>query len=237
MRMLCIAAEHDPPGYVAVNGQPLEPEDLARITGSTILECQRCLDELERRGVFSRDRRGWIYSRRMISEAKMRRKASEWGKKGGNPKLRKQKEKSGEDKGEYNPAVEAPDKPHMPEARSHTIPIDESIGAASGSSEDEFDPVKALFDDGIRVLKKAGSPEKSARSLIGRWRKDYGDDLVALAIAASESRSISAPIEWIPRYLLSRKEAQPEQRDKREQSSFVDQVLADAEAARGGRSR
>jgi hypothetical protein len=66
MRMLCIAAEHDPPGYVAVNGQPLEPEDLARITGSTILECQRCLDELERRGVFSRDRRGWIYSRRMI---------------------------------------------------------------------------------------------------------------------------------------------------------------------------
>lgn len=108
----------------------------------------------------------------------------------------------------------------------------EELSDAAGV-EDEFDPVKALFDDGIRVLKKAGSSEKTARSLIGRWRKDFGDDLTALAVAAAESRAVSQPLEWIPKYLSSRKEAQPEQREKRGNESFVDHVLAEAEAAKG----
>jgi hypothetical protein len=64
MRMLCLAAAHDPVGYVAVNGQPLDSIRLARATGGSLEEVESSIAELEQNAVFSRDRRGWIYSRR-----------------------------------------------------------------------------------------------------------------------------------------------------------------------------
>lgn len=109
MRLLCIAAEHSPIGYVAVNGRSLGGPEIARATGGAVDEVNGLLDELESNGVFSRDRRGWIYSRRMIRDAKKSRNARENGSKGGNPKLSKQTE---------NPDwVNPEDKPHIPEAR------------------------------------------------------------------------------------------------------------------------
>jgi hypothetical protein len=108
MRMLCIAAEHDPIGYVAVNGRGLDEAAIARVTGGASGEVETLIAELAANGVFSRDRRGWIYSRRMLRDAKKARKARENGKKGGNPSLCGQRDFSGSDKGE--------DKPHIPEA-------------------------------------------------------------------------------------------------------------------------
>lgn len=87
MRMLCIAAEHDPVGYVAVNGRGLDASGVARMTGGATDEVAGLVSELEGNGVFNRDRRGWIYSRRMIKEMRRTRAASATGKLGGNPKL------------------------------------------------------------------------------------------------------------------------------------------------------
>lgn len=87
MRMLCIMAEHDPVGWLAVNGAALDNKGIARMTGGALDEVEELVSELHRNGVFSRDRRGWIYSRRMISDAKKRKQASEDGSTGGNPKL------------------------------------------------------------------------------------------------------------------------------------------------------
>ena len=70
MRMLCIAAEADPTGYVTVNGRSLGVTDIARLAGVTETECEPLLAELERNGVFSRTRQGVIYSRRMVRDAK-----------------------------------------------------------------------------------------------------------------------------------------------------------------------
>lgn len=87
MRMLCVAAEHDPIGYVAVAGRGLELPGLARVIGADESEVQILLGELERNGVFSRDRKGRIYSRRMVRDAKKAATARKNGKKGGNPSL------------------------------------------------------------------------------------------------------------------------------------------------------
>ena len=85
MRMLCIAAEANPTGYVTVNGLALGVTDIARMAGVTETECASLLAELDRKGVFSRNRRGVIYSRRMIREARRAAKARKDGRTGGNP--------------------------------------------------------------------------------------------------------------------------------------------------------
>lgn len=87
MRMLCIASAHDPIGYVAVAGRGLDETALARMTGCSGSEAADLLGELDRNGVFSRDRTGRIFSRRMVNDAKRAAIARKNGKKGGNPTL------------------------------------------------------------------------------------------------------------------------------------------------------
>lgn len=107
MRMLCIAAESDPVGYVALDGKtPIKVEELASLVGQAAKVVKPLLAELKSRGVFSVDRRGVIYSRRMLADARKREVAVENGKQGGNPSLGKDRRK--------NRWVN----PHMPEAIS-----------------------------------------------------------------------------------------------------------------------
>ena len=118
MDLLCIAGMHDPIGYVAVAGQPLNETSIARMTGGTESEVVVLLGELERNGVFSRDRNGRIFSRRMIRDAKKAATARKNGKNGGNPSLGKTKDNPASDKGPVKDGV----KPHKPFAN---IPTEE----------------------------------------------------------------------------------------------------------------
>jgi hypothetical protein len=117
MRMLCIASEHEPRGYVAVNGNGLDARGIARATGGELSEVNELLEELESNGVFSRDRRSWIYSRRMINDTKKREKASELGKKGALIRYGKDNGKSGTLKGEAQGNPKGNPMPQKPEAR------------------------------------------------------------------------------------------------------------------------
>lgn len=72
---------------------------------------------------------------------------------------------------------------------------------ASGAGAPKFDPVKALFDDGVRLLTGAGTNEKQARSLVGKWRRDHGDEATREAIQAAYDCGITQPCEWIPKRL------------------------------------
>jgi len=112
MDMLCIAAAHDPIGYVAVAGRALSETDIARMTGGLESEVCSLLGELDRNGVFSRDRQGRIYSRRMVSDARKAAIAKKNGKNGGNPSLGNQTRKPAS----VNPPVKPPLKPHKPSA-------------------------------------------------------------------------------------------------------------------------
>lgn len=91
MRMLCIAAQHDPIGYLCVNGKNLEASDMARIAGIGEKEARSLVAELERNGVCSRGRGDRLYSRRMVRDAKELERSKKTGKQGGMLSRDKQK--------------------------------------------------------------------------------------------------------------------------------------------------
>ena len=55
------------------------------------------IDELDRNGVLSRDRRGAIYNRRMVRDAKKIAHARKVGRLGGNPSLSKTRDNPAQD--------------------------------------------------------------------------------------------------------------------------------------------
>lgn len=81
MEMLCIAAGER--GYLVRDGDPLPANTLANIVGQPLATVEMLIAELEENRVFSRDRRGRIYSRRMVREAKHIESSRKGGKKGG----------------------------------------------------------------------------------------------------------------------------------------------------------
>jgi hypothetical protein len=176
MDMLCIAARHDPPGYVAVNGNPIDNGTLARMVGASLQDVESLLTELDRAGVFSRNRNGIIYSRRMVRETKANAKARENGKKGGNPNLRKHEEIPQE----VNPPLNPPLKlvsGIIPEARDKNIGLDKSNPRPKRKSvrttnDDEF----CLFWDGYPT-----DANMSKKEAFQAWQK-LDDEQRKLAI-------------------------------------------------------
>lgn len=65
------------------------------------------------------------------------------------------------------------------------------------------DPIKALWDRGLRLLTTAGATEKQARSNIGGWRKKYGDASVSAAFSRAEEARPSDPVAYIVRLLAN----------------------------------
>lgn len=125
MRMLCIAAAHDPIGYVAVNGRALDAPALARMTGGTEPEVAALLDELSSHGVFSVDRHGRIYSRRMVKDAKLSQKRSKAGAVGADVTNGKRTGKNSllrQNHGKASANGSAKVRPQKPEARVQNIP-------------------------------------------------------------------------------------------------------------------
>lgn len=80
---------------------------------------------------------------------------------------------------------------------------EDSVAKATGAGAPQFDPVKALFDDGVRLLGDTGTNERQARSLIGKWRKAHGDEATREAIQAAYDQGITMPVEWITRRLVA----------------------------------
>jgi hypothetical protein len=197
MEMLCIAAAHQPPGYVAVNGMPCDEEMIARLAGIPISEVRLLLPEIETNGVSSRDRRGWIYSRRMIRDAKRRDKAQIDGKKGGNPNLCKDREKTQGVKGRDKGA----DKPHIPEANSDT-----NVSAAKAASADDLKA--AVWAEGKALVATTGKPAKAAGQIVGRWRNNAPDDTTLLEIIR-DAKGKMDPLAWVPAALKARATLDP----------------------------
>ena len=122
IEMLSIMHEADKYGYMIIADMPLTIEQVSILAGVPLDETGELVLELEKAKVFSRDRNGTIYSRRMVSDAKKAARSRENGKKGGNPSLGKQKDNS-----EWvNPKLS----PKKPEARSQK-PDKEDASASS----------------------------------------------------------------------------------------------------------
>jgi len=76
IEMLGLMAHSVRHGYLCKmnSPDPMPPEDLAKILGQPIEEIKSLLQDLERNGVFSKTSDGFIYSRRLLKDAKIRKR-------------------------------------------------------------------------------------------------------------------------------------------------------------------
>lgn len=72
---------------------------------------------------------------------------------------------------------------------------DRPVAKATGA--DAPDTKKLAFDAGVKILTASGLKEPQARSLIGKWRKDHGDQQVLAAIGSCQRSNVSEPVSWI----------------------------------------
>jgi hypothetical protein len=87
--MLLVMHEAEPRGFLVVNGRSPAPQQIAMLTRTDPGKVEERLAELAENGVFSRNRAGVIYSRKMVRDEKKAETARKNGSKGGNPTLRK----------------------------------------------------------------------------------------------------------------------------------------------------
>lgn len=92
--MLCLMHEADPYGHLLVGKVAPSSVQLATLCMVPMDQVDGLLLELETHRVFSRTRQGVVYSRRMVDDNRKYGENVANGKKGGNPKLRKQTENS-----------------------------------------------------------------------------------------------------------------------------------------------
>jgi hypothetical protein len=64
-----------------------------------------------------------------------------------------------------------------------------------------LDLAKTLFRTGLVILQEAGHDERSARSIIGKWKKTYSESVVIAVLARCQSSQPEQPIEWITKGL------------------------------------
>ena len=86
-KMCCLMQESEVPGYLILAGKPTPLEVIAKASKSEVHEVKAVLKRLAELKIYSRDKRGIIFCRRMVRDEDYRAKASKFGKKGGNPAL------------------------------------------------------------------------------------------------------------------------------------------------------
>lgn len=178
MHMLCIAAKHDPIGIVAVAGRGLDVSELARAVGGNEIEVQSLLSELDRNGVFSRDRHGRIYSRRMMRDHNKSKAASKNGKMGGNPSLCKNKGNPASD----NHPLNQEDKPQELIAKNQERKRKEDTASAVSSA------ATYAFESGVIRLKQVD---------FDKWKEAFSYlDLRAELIGVTQWAEMQGPAKW-----------------------------------------
>ena len=89
IEIICLMHQGSKYGHLKVNHKVILTPNLARMVGACLEDVDGWLKELESAGVFSRDKEGCIYSRRMVKDEKLRNLRALGGKLGGNPALKK----------------------------------------------------------------------------------------------------------------------------------------------------
>lgn len=144
--ILCIGHQSEEYGFLILNGAPMRTDQLSRMAGESQRLVTKLLSELETAGVFSRDDRGAIYSRRMVKDERTRnaradggklgaehgQKGAEHGAKGGRPRKAR---------GDNKPPLE--------------LPLDPPPSSSSSSSSSNVPPNPLRGDaEGEHVLPK-----------------------------------------------------------------------------------
>jgi hypothetical protein len=164
---------------------PIDIADLRRICSTRKDRFEEALDNLVGDGKLTRNLHE-IDNKRARKELEISmNRARTWhenGSKGGRP--------SNKTNGIAKPSGLAPRARAEPSTINHHI---DSVASATGADAPSFDPVKEIFDRGLRILGQA------QRSLLGKLRKQHGDVAVLEAICACESEHPSDPAPFLIR--------------------------------------
>lgn len=153
MRLICLAFESEQYGHVLVSGVSPSPAQLSRIVGGvTETDVRDMLEELETARVFSRTRKGVIFSRRMVRDAA----ASEAGRKAATKRWSQAPDKTEENGGPKRVPVRGP---NTLEAES------EAEAKLAGTRESRArDAVREASDELFGEIMTGASPPEPVRS-------------------------------------------------------------------------
>lgn len=76
-----------------------------------------------------------------------------------------------------------------------TTSVETSV--STGGEPPPPDPVKAMFDAGVRLLGQAGTEERQARSILGRWSKAHGPEAVIVALGRAQREGAVDPVSFV----------------------------------------
>lgn len=68
-----------------------------------------------------------------------------------------------------------------------------SVAKATGADA-PIDPAKVAFDAGVKVLTEAGKSASAARSIVGKWRGQHGDEAVIAALGKAQREGAVDPV-------------------------------------------
>jgi hypothetical protein len=202
------------------------PALLAPSCGETPATIDKLIDDLITFKVASVDDHGRIFNRRMLVEAKLSAERSVAGRKGADvTNCKRQKfgkgvgkqvgkaggKRSGKTSGSGSPASSSQQREILG-ASDDDARQNGSNGACKSSPSSFFilssvskdtgadapiDQSKVTFSTCLAYLVDNGKDEKHARSLLGKWRRDHGDDAVQVAVDKARAGGISDPVPYI----------------------------------------
>jgi hypothetical protein len=88
--LLCYMFLSSEPGFLIVNGNPLNEDTIRKFTGLDLKTFSKVFSELTDFGILRKDERDIYYSKRMVEDERLREFRRESGKLGGNPNLKKE---------------------------------------------------------------------------------------------------------------------------------------------------
>jgi hypothetical protein len=63
--------------------------------------------------------------------------------------------------------------------------------------EPPIDPSKVLWNAGHKLLIGSGISDNTARGMLGKWRRDHGDELLAVALGKAQREGAIDPVSFI----------------------------------------
>jgi hypothetical protein len=174
------------------------------LTGGSIDEVEGLISELEGMGVFSRNRNGVIYSRRICRDEKKRKTAQKNGKNGGNPTLKRGGLSTSNvtafqasDNQSATKVVKCQLKTQKPEARSQRLDItDSTVSTTEPNTDKSKATVASRAADylvfGKRLIELAGLPPTVSYEPLRLWLEaGISPDLILRVI---EDRATTARV-------------------------------------------